>query len=442
MEEGSRSLSQMARNRGSSRDLKPLRRLGGYLHPYRWRVAGALVALVFAALAVLSLGIGLRFLIDGGFVAGHPDALNHALEAVVIVIVVLAAATFARSYLVTWLGERVVADLRRDVYDHVIRLSPAFFEVTRTGEVISRLTTDTAVIQTVTRRQRHPGAAQPAAAGRRPDPAAGHQPEAHRPGAGRGPAGGGADRRPRAAGARTLARGPGPHGRAQRRGRGDAERGPHGAVLRAGSAREPALRRHGGGGVRGGDRACTGPGSSWGRSSSPWSSARSWRALGRRPGRAGRAADGGRAVLVRVLRGHGGQCGRRPLRRVRRPPARGRGHRAAVRAARHRARDQGARRAAPAAGPAQGRGAASRGSTSSIRRHPAADAERYRARGPARRDGGAGRPVRGRQDDAVPAPDALLRPDGRAHPGRRRAAGRGRPAWRCGRISASCRRSR
>jgi ATP-binding cassette, subfamily B, bacterial len=112
-------------------------------------VAGALVALVFAALAVLSLGIGLRFLIDGGFVAGHPDALNHALEAVVIVIVVLATATFARSYLVSWLGERVVADLRRDVYDHVIRLSPAFFEVTRTGEVISRLATDTAVIQTV-----------------------------------------------------------------------------------------------------------------------------------------------------------------------------------------------------------------------------------------------------------------------------------------------------
>ena len=149
MEEGSRSLSQMARNRGSSRDLKTLRRLGGYLHPYRWRVAGALVALVFAALAVLSLGIGLRFLIDGGFVAGHPDALNHALEAVVIVIVVLATATFARSYLVSWLGERVVADLRRDVYDHVIRLSPAFFEVTRTGEVISRLATDTAVIQTV-----------------------------------------------------------------------------------------------------------------------------------------------------------------------------------------------------------------------------------------------------------------------------------------------------
>ena len=54
-----------------------------------------------------------------------------------------------RSYLVTWLGERVVADLRRDVYDHVLRLSPGFFEVTRTGEVLSRLTTDTSVIQTV-----------------------------------------------------------------------------------------------------------------------------------------------------------------------------------------------------------------------------------------------------------------------------------------------------
>ena len=66
-----------------------------------------------------------------------------------IVIVVLAVATFLRSYLVTWLGERVVADLRRDVYRHVLHLSPGFFEVTRTGEVLSRLTTDTSVIQTV-----------------------------------------------------------------------------------------------------------------------------------------------------------------------------------------------------------------------------------------------------------------------------------------------------
>jgi len=136
-------------DRGRSRNLNGLRRLAAYLVPYRACSAGALLALTLAALAVLSLGVGVRYLIDGGFAAGHPGALNHALEAVVIVILVLAVATFFRSYLVTWLAERVVADLRRDVYAHLVRLPPGFFEVTRTGEVVSRLTTDTSVIQAV-----------------------------------------------------------------------------------------------------------------------------------------------------------------------------------------------------------------------------------------------------------------------------------------------------
>ena len=149
MEEGARSLARLGAERHGSRDLRQLRRLAAYLRPYRGHVAGALLALVLAAVAVLSLGIGLRHLIDGGFAAGRPDALDHAIRAVAIVIVALAVATYYRSYLVTWLGERVVADLRRDVYRHVLELSPGFFEVTRTGEVLSRLTTDTSVIQTV-----------------------------------------------------------------------------------------------------------------------------------------------------------------------------------------------------------------------------------------------------------------------------------------------------
>jgi ATP-binding cassette subfamily B protein len=135
--------------REGNRDLRQLRRLGHYLRPYRWRLAATLVALVLAASSVLALGVGLRYLIDGAFGAGRSAALDHALEAALIVIVVLAVATFARAYLVTWLGERVIADLRRDVYDHVIGLSPGFFELTRTGEVLSRLTADSAVIQAV-----------------------------------------------------------------------------------------------------------------------------------------------------------------------------------------------------------------------------------------------------------------------------------------------------
>jgi ATP-binding cassette subfamily B protein len=121
----------------------------GFLRPYRWQVAATLVALVLAAGAVLVFGIGLRYLIDRAFAAGRTEALDHALEASLIVVVVLATATFARAYLVAWLGERVVTDLRTAVYDRVIALSPGFFEVTRTGEVLSRLTSDTAVIQAV-----------------------------------------------------------------------------------------------------------------------------------------------------------------------------------------------------------------------------------------------------------------------------------------------------
>jgi ATP-binding cassette subfamily B protein len=136
-------------HRPGSRDLHQLRRLAAFVRPYRWQVAATLVALVVAAGAVLVFGVGLRYLIDGAFASGRTEALTHALEASLIVVVVLAAATFARAYLVAWLGERVVTDLRKQVYDRVIGLSPAFFEITRTGEVLSRLTSDTAVIQAV-----------------------------------------------------------------------------------------------------------------------------------------------------------------------------------------------------------------------------------------------------------------------------------------------------
>ena len=147
--QAARSLSRLGSKRESSRDLRQLRRLAAYLRPYRGHVVGALLALVLASAAVLSMGEGLRHLIDGGFSQTRPMALNHGIEAVGVVIVALAVATFLRSYLVTWLGERVVADIRRDVYAHVLHHSPGFFEVTRTGAVVSRLTTDTSVIQTV-----------------------------------------------------------------------------------------------------------------------------------------------------------------------------------------------------------------------------------------------------------------------------------------------------
>ena len=116
--------------RPGSRDLRQLRRLAAFVRPYRWQVAATLVALVLAAAAVLTFGVGLRYLIDGGFAAGRVEALDHALKASLIVVVVLAAATFARSYLVAWLGERLVADLRARV-DGDLGVPNAFSALTR-----------------------------------------------------------------------------------------------------------------------------------------------------------------------------------------------------------------------------------------------------------------------------------------------------------------------
>jgi ATP-binding cassette, subfamily B, bacterial len=131
------------------REIGRLRNVLPYLNPYRARIAAACCALSFGAGAVLVMGIGLRSLVDKGFRGGDSGMLDTALIALLGIIVVLALATYARFYLVSWVGEKVVADIRRDVFNHVLHLSPAFFEVTRTGEVLSRLTTDTTLLQVV-----------------------------------------------------------------------------------------------------------------------------------------------------------------------------------------------------------------------------------------------------------------------------------------------------
>src|SRR5262245_55526726 len=130
-------------------DLHHLARLGRFLLPYRWRVAGALVALVVAASCVLALGQGLRHVVDRGFGSGDPDLLNAALAAVVAVSLVLACATWVRFYYMMSVGERVIADLRNAVFAHVLTLSPAFFDSARTGEIGSRLTNDSEQIRQV-----------------------------------------------------------------------------------------------------------------------------------------------------------------------------------------------------------------------------------------------------------------------------------------------------
>ncbi|PWC39132.1 ABC transporter transmembrane domain-containing protein [Azospirillum sp. TSO35-2] len=131
------------------RDLGPLRRLVPFLMPYKLRILGAMVALTVAAGTVLGLGQGMRVLVDQGFAAGDTSLLDRALLVLLAVIALMAGATYSRFYLVSWIGERVVADIRRAVYDHVLTLSPGFFETTKTGEILSRLTTDTTLLQVV-----------------------------------------------------------------------------------------------------------------------------------------------------------------------------------------------------------------------------------------------------------------------------------------------------
>ncbi|WP_439597801.1 ABC transporter transmembrane domain-containing protein [Falsiroseomonas sp.] len=118
------------------------------LRPYLGRALAAGFALVAAAGLTLALGQGLRHLIDEGFVGGAA-ALNNAAIFMGSVVALLAIATSARYYLVSWLGERVAADLRRRVFDHVLTLSPSYFETARTGDILSRMTADVGLLQSL-----------------------------------------------------------------------------------------------------------------------------------------------------------------------------------------------------------------------------------------------------------------------------------------------------
>src|SRR5215470_11553923 len=129
--------------------LKSFRRLGRFLIPYRGRFAIAGAALLVAAGCTLAVGQGLKLVVDRGFSANDGGALDQALVALLAIIAVMAVATYVRFYNVSWIGERVTADLRRRIFDHLLTLSPGFFEITRTGEVISRLTNDTTMLENV-----------------------------------------------------------------------------------------------------------------------------------------------------------------------------------------------------------------------------------------------------------------------------------------------------
>ena len=137
----------------SRRDVIALGGLRPFLRPYRAQIALAGLFLVCAALSTLVLPVALKALIDGGIVAADPGARVMALRDHFFGLFAVGAAlgvfSALRFYMVSWLGERVTADLRNAVYAHVVTQSPEFFETTQTGEVLSRLTTDTTLVQTV-----------------------------------------------------------------------------------------------------------------------------------------------------------------------------------------------------------------------------------------------------------------------------------------------------
>ena len=129
--------------------LKSLRPALDFLTPYRWRVVAASFALMLTASVTLAVGQGLRLIIDQGFQAGSLNLLKVNIGVLSCIIVVLAAGTYVRYYFVSWIGERVSADIRNAVYAHLIHLHPGFFETNAPSEIQSRITTDTTLLQTV-----------------------------------------------------------------------------------------------------------------------------------------------------------------------------------------------------------------------------------------------------------------------------------------------------
>ena len=146
-EEYAEQLEYVAAGRAKARTLKPLRALLPFLKPYRVAIAIAFVALICSSTASLLIPPALGKLVQNGFSQHFATQIDQYF--LPLIGIALAAATAIRFYFVTWLGERVIADIRKAVFDHVIGLTPAFFEITRTGEVLSRLTADTTLIQTV-----------------------------------------------------------------------------------------------------------------------------------------------------------------------------------------------------------------------------------------------------------------------------------------------------
>ncbi len=133
----------------SARQRQAIRLALQVIAPYRKQAIGALAALIVTAAITLSMGQGIRLMVDQGFLTRSQTLLNETIGLFMLMILALAAGTFSRFYLVSWIGERVVADLRKQVFDHLVGMHPGFYENNRSSEIQSRLTADTTLLQSV-----------------------------------------------------------------------------------------------------------------------------------------------------------------------------------------------------------------------------------------------------------------------------------------------------
>ncbi|MGY3689499.1 ABC transporter ATP-binding protein/permease [Vibrio coralliilyticus] len=136
-------------SQGKSKNLGILLELIKFIRPYQWKVIAALVALVFTASLTLSVGQGVRLLIDEGFAQQSTQELSSAIQLILALTVMISIGTFFRFYLVSSVGERVSADIRLAVFNHVITLHPSYFETNGSGDIMSRITTDTTLLQSI-----------------------------------------------------------------------------------------------------------------------------------------------------------------------------------------------------------------------------------------------------------------------------------------------------
>ncbi|MEZ8056094.1 MULTISPECIES: ABC transporter ATP-binding protein/permease [Vibrio] len=144
-----RSTKKAPQPKPEKKSLSILFELSKFIQPYKGRVIAALIALIFTASLTLSVGHGIRLLIDQGFSQQSLSDLGSAIQFIMVVVVLISIGTFFRFYLVSSVGERVSADIRLSVFNHVVTLHPSYFETNGSGDIMSRITTDTTLLQSI-----------------------------------------------------------------------------------------------------------------------------------------------------------------------------------------------------------------------------------------------------------------------------------------------------